>query len=167
MHECPYCGALLWAGERLKKQKKLKDGDTPTFSLCCAKGKIDLPLLKDPPKLLKDLLTNKHPKSRHFLENIIAYNKMFAFTSMGGNFSPTQGRGPYCYTLHGQNFQKIGSLLPFPGTTPKFSQLYIYDTEHEDSNRINAIRLLLTYSKVWNIFFYFIYVIYFLYKLRF
>nr|GEY14846.1 hypothetical protein [Tanacetum cinerariifolium] len=34
----------------------------------------------------------------------------------------------------------MGSLLPVAGSTPKFSQLYIYDTENEVSNRKNAIR---------------------------
>lgn len=66
---------------------------------------------------------------------------MFSFTSLGAKFSPmSNGRGPYCYTMHGQNYHRIGSLLPVSGSTPKFSQLYIYDTQNEDSNRIQAIR---------------------------
>lgn len=39
----------------------------------------------------------------------------------------------------GQNHHKIGSLMPTPGQTAKFAQLYIYDTENEVSNRIKAI----------------------------
>ncbi|OIT35849.1 putative udp-n-acetylglucosamine--peptide n-acetylglucosaminyltransferase sec [Nicotiana attenuata] len=34
---------------------------------------------------------------------------------------------------------KIGSLLPPEGSSPKFAQLYIYDTENEVKNRIHAI----------------------------
>nr|GEZ14365.1 hypothetical protein [Tanacetum cinerariifolium] len=71
-----------------------------------------------------------------------AYNMMFSFTSMGGKVdsSVNKGCGPYVYRLQGQNYPLMGSLLPVAGSTPKFSQLYIYDTENEVSNRKNAIR---------------------------
>ncbi|XP_012853624.1 PREDICTED: uncharacterized protein LOC105973150 [Erythranthe guttata] len=40
-----------------------------------------------------------------------------------------------------RNFQdNIRSLLPEEGTTPKFAQLYIFDTENEVQNRIAAVR---------------------------
>ena len=42
--------------------------------------------------------------------------------------------------LNGQNFHKIGSLLPVEGRLPKFSQLYIYDTQNEISNRMTHFR---------------------------
>ncbi|OMP04886.1 DNA helicase PIF1, ATP-dependent [Corchorus olitorius] len=34
---------------------------------------------------------------------------------------------------------RIGSLLPLPGNRPKFAQLYIYDTQNESTNRIEAL----------------------------
>ncbi|XP_035837979.1 uncharacterized protein LOC110942640 [Helianthus annuus] len=37
--------------------------------------------------------------------------------------------------ISGQNAHSLGSLLPKPGNKPKFSQLYIYDTENELLNR--------------------------------
>ncbi|KAH1197555.1 hypothetical protein GmHk_18G051321 [Glycine max] len=41
--------------------------------------------------------------------------------------------------LIGQPCHKIGSLLPIPEKKPKFTQLYIFDTENEVQNRINAM----------------------------
>ncbi|CAN7008375.1 unnamed protein product [Brassica oleracea var. botrytis] len=64
---------------------------------------------------------------------------MFAFTSMGGEIdaSVINGRGPYVFRLHGQNFHRIGSLLP-EGLPRAFAHLYIFDTENEVGNRISA-----------------------------
>ena len=69
------------------------------------------------------------------------YNSLFSFTSTGGRVDNTynNGGGPYCYRLNGQNHHKIGSLKPLPGEIPKYCQLYIYDTDHELSNRMAAI----------------------------
>ncbi|KAH0709621.1 hypothetical protein KY284_011048 [Solanum tuberosum] len=60
---------------------------------------------------------------------------------MGGKFdaSVNQTKGPRNFRLSGQNYHKIGSLLPNEGSTPKFAQLYIYDTENEVTNRMNVI----------------------------
>ncbi|XP_057248444.1 uncharacterized protein LOC125495260 [Beta vulgaris subsp. vulgaris] len=65
---------------------------------------------------------------------------MYSFTSMGGRIiaPTTHGRGPYTYKIGGQNHHLIGSLLPNDGARPKFSQLYIYDTEEEVQNRMSA-----------------------------
>ena len=97
------------------------------------RGQVKLSILQQPPELLSDLLEDRHKKSRSFIENLRAYNLMFSFTSMGGKIDKevNKGRGPYCFKMGGQNFHKIGSLLPDEGKEPKFAQLYIYDTEHE------------------------------------
>jgi len=67
---------------------------------------------------------------------------MFAFTSMGGNIDRTinQGEGPYVFRVNGQIHHRIGSLLPEPNKTPKFAELYIFDTKNEIENRLRAIR---------------------------
>ncbi|XP_074304677.1 uncharacterized protein LOC141639455 [Silene latifolia] len=134
---CNKCGAMLWYLERVRKDRNTLH---PTFSLCCSDGKITLPLLKQPPQLLLDLLSRRHPLSNHFIDNIRTYNIMFSFTSMGGKIdnSVNQGRGPYTFRMGGQNVHRIGSLLPPDRKTPKFCQLYIYDTEEEVQNRKNA-----------------------------
>ncbi|KAL8537189.1 hypothetical protein ACS0TY_012387 [Phlomoides rotata] len=66
---------------------------------------------------------------------------MFIFTSLGGTIdtSINKGGAPYVFRLHGSNYHQIGSMLPPPEKNPKFSQLYIYDTENEVNNRINAL----------------------------
>ncbi|XP_074306350.1 uncharacterized protein LOC141641592 [Silene latifolia] len=137
-YECTKCRAQMWFQERKKKKKGTR---CPKFSLCCSDGKVKLPWLKEPPQLLKSLLSRQHPFSKHFIENIRAYNGMFSFTSMGGKIdhSINQGRGPYTFRMGGQNIHRIGSLLPSTGATPKFCQLYIYDTEKEVENRKKAI----------------------------
>ncbi|WOH12558.1 hypothetical protein DCAR_0832063 [Daucus carota subsp. sativus] len=63
---------------------------------------------------------------------------MFCFTSTGGtvDHSVNNGGGPYIYRLNGQNHHVFGSLIPNDGDTPKFCQLYIYDTENELENRM-------------------------------
>ncbi|KAH9615177.1 hypothetical protein KSS87_021182 [Heliosperma pusillum] len=60
---------------------------------------------------------------------------------MGGKIdhSINQGRGSYTFQMGGQNVHRIGSLLPSAQATPKFCQLYIYDTEDEICNRKNTI----------------------------
>ena len=67
---------------------------------------------------------------------------MFAFTSAGIKFDKTidHSRGPPTIRIQGQPCHRIGSLLPMPGKEPKFAQLYIFDTENEVQNRINAMR---------------------------
>lgn len=67
---------------------------------------------------------------------------MFAFTSPGGKIdrSFNNGRGPPSIRIQGQSCHRIGSLLPMPGHTPKFAQLYIYDTENELQHRIGGLR---------------------------
>ncbi|XP_070006395.1 uncharacterized protein [Nicotiana sylvestris] len=86
-------------------------------------------------------MTNEGAKSKYFRENIRTYNSIFAFTSMGGkvDFSVNKTKGPRTFRLSGQNYHQIGSLLPPEGSSPKFAQLYIYDTENEVENRIHAI----------------------------
>ncbi|OIT36030.1 hypothetical protein A4A49_57877, partial [Nicotiana attenuata] len=54
-------------------------------------------------------------------------------------FSINQEKGPRTFRLCGQNYHQIGSLLPPERSTPKFAQLYIYDTGNEVTNRIKAI----------------------------
>jgi hypothetical protein len=50
------------------------------------------------------------------------------------------GIAPYVFKINGVVHHRIGSLLPKPGLRPKFAQLYIYDTEHEESNRLGVFK---------------------------
>lgn len=137
---CFECNAKLCQAEAARGNPQ---GKKVSYSLCCGNGKVQLPNQPQPPRLLFNLYRNKHPKSKNFFTNIRAYNMMFSFTSMGGKIdsSINRGRGPYVFRLQGQNCHTIGSLLPTLGSIPRFSQLYIYDTDNGVSNRKNAIRL--------------------------
>jgi hypothetical protein len=66
---------------------------------------------------------------------------MFAMTSMGAKVidSVNDGHGPYVFKITGQVCHRIGSLIPSHGARPEYAQLYLFDTEHEISNRINVV----------------------------
>ncbi|CAN7086002.1 unnamed protein product [Brassica oleracea var. botrytis] len=95
-YKCGHCGAIMWYGERLNKRRNAKK---PTFSLCGMQGQVQLPLLKEPPSVLKKLLEGDEPRSRHFQKHIRPYNMVFSFTSLGGRVerSLKKGRGPICF----------------------------------------------------------------------
>ena len=65
---------------------------------------------------------------------------MFAFTSFGANIeqSAKDSHGPYIFKISGQIHHLIGSLLPTDDERPRFTQLYIHDTENELDNRISS-----------------------------
>ncbi|KAJ9553601.1 hypothetical protein OSB04_017646 [Centaurea solstitialis] len=127
---CFHCGAAFWYGERLKGHSNRR---RPEYHLCCGGGKIYMYPERDPPQYIKELLQN-----RHFMENIRAYNQMFAMTSFGAKIddSINTGRGPYVFKLSGQVYHWMSSLCPPIGEAPRFLQLYIYDTHNEVENRM-------------------------------
>ncbi|KAJ9557686.1 hypothetical protein OSB04_012300 [Centaurea solstitialis] len=138
-HTCQFCHAIMWYEERTQKIKKT----TPKFMFCCSEGRVQVPLLQHPPKALSELLGLESGKrGLLFRKEIRTYNSMFAFTSFGARIdsSINRGKGPYVYRVSGQNYHRIGSLLPGRGKKPQFAQLYIYDTENEIDNRLDAIQ---------------------------
>ena len=134
---CAICRAVMWDMERNNKSNR---NAPPSFSLCCKSGQVILPLEDHPPEPLASLL-NGGPKTPHFRQNIRVYNCMFAMCSSGGKVDHKINRGgaPFCFKIRGQNMHFIGSLIPEEGSKPKFCQLYIYDTDNENSNRIGAV----------------------------
>uniref|UniRef100_A0A0R0HCZ1 ATP-dependent DNA helicase n=1 Tax=Glycine max TaxID=3847 RepID=A0A0R0HCZ1_SOYBN len=137
--QCTHCNAKMWYDERISKDRNTT---SPKFSLCCGDEKVELPLLQSPPKYLERLLFDgKESDSKNYQCNIRTYNMMFAFTSAGIKLdkSINESRGPPTIRIQGQPCHRIGSLLPMPGKQPKFSQLYIFDTQNEVENRINTM----------------------------
>jgi len=136
---CQKCGALVGYSERAEKHIVTS---TPKVSLCCMKGEISLPYMIEPPPLIRNLFKGIDSRSAHFISNLRSYNNMFAFTSLGGKVESegNDGSGPPRFVISGQNYHRIGSLLPSEGQKPKFAQLYIYDTENEVSNRVSHFR---------------------------
>ncbi|XP_057763551.1 uncharacterized protein LOC130984017 [Arachis stenosperma] len=138
IYQCQHCGANFWYEERIDKHFNAVN---PKFTLCCRQGQVQLPFLQQPPNTLDDLFFGDSAKATHFQKNTRTYNSMFAFTSFGGKVdkSINQGRAPPTFILHGQNYHLMGSLLPTEGSTAKFAQLYIYDTENEINNRTSVV----------------------------
>ncbi|XP_074336540.1 uncharacterized protein LOC141673679 [Apium graveolens] len=134
---CGKCNARMWKEERVNKY--VSQG-TPIFSICCKRGEVKLPPTPATPPYLQ-IIYNDPLKSITFLRNIGIYNAIFSFTSAGGNVDHSiyNGRGPYIYRLNGQNHHVFGSLIPDDGETPKFCQLYIYDTANEVNNRLRWV----------------------------
>lgn len=57
---CQYCGSLNFSDER-------NNGE---FSLCCHKGKVNLPQFDEPPPRIKKLFTEQTTLAKNFRENI-------------------------------------------------------------------------------------------------
>jgi hypothetical protein len=137
--QCAKCGAIVWDRETVGKSTPLNG---PKVSICCMKGNIILPYMIEPPALIKNLFSGVDTRSSNFISNLRCYNNMFAFTSFGGRVESREndGRGPPNFVISGQNYHRIGSLIPKQGERPKFAQLYIYDTENEVQNRLSHFR---------------------------
>lgn len=112
------------------------------FSICYGKGEIKVPKVKQTPKFLLDLHQHRE-KGPKFKRAIRSYNAMVNFSSIGGKIDNTinRSRGPKIFCMSGINDRKMGSLLPNDGETPKFCQLYIYDTENKVENRMKKINV--------------------------
>ena len=126
---CRHCGARFWYDEKLGSSTR----NRIDYHKCCNGGKVRLDAQGEYPQYIKDLFTD-----RHFMENIRAYNQMFAMTSLGAEVdnSINRGRGPYVFKISGQLYHQIGCLCPEANARPQFLQLYIYDTDHEVANRL-------------------------------
>jgi hypothetical protein len=113
--------------KELPKDKKIQQ--------CCAKDNVILPPAKPCPEPLASLLENRHLKWKHFMKQIRNYNSAHAFASMGANYSPPPGRGPYCVRIHGQIYHQTTPL----GQTanPKYSDLYFLDSAQATDFRAN------------------------------
>ncbi|RIA89653.1 hypothetical protein C1645_824534 [Glomus cerebriforme] len=136
---CLHCDAKFWLCEKNQNSSL----SSPRFAMCCAGGKVHLPPVLDPPPYLLDLYTLSHSDAISFRKNIRAYNGILACSSFGTNIDESfQGQGVSNFKIHGQIYHHIGTLLPDEGQNPVFAQLYIYDTNHENSNRLCVIHNL-------------------------
>ncbi|XP_074360913.1 uncharacterized protein LOC141701157 [Apium graveolens] len=119
---------------------KSNKNSSPTFSLCCKNGQVQLSPEKQPPEPLRSLLYG-NDMTIHFKLNHRLYNPLFVMCFGGCKIyhKINNGGAPYCFKVKGQNIHLLGSMLPANGESPKFCQVYIYDTENELENRMNLI----------------------------
>ena len=130
---CGDCNALVWLAESTEKDRLTK---RPLFTICCKQGRIKLPIIRDPPIELENLLNEPS-----FRSNIRVFNSLLSMCSMGAeiDYSIINSGGPFCFKVHGENYHSIGSLLPVDGERPKFLQMYIFDTSNEIKNRLSIM----------------------------
>jgi hypothetical protein len=73
----------MWYQER---KGKGKDTTNPKFQMCCNNGKVQLPLLKQPPEVLRQLLFDQTSvESKKFQQNTRIYNSVFIHISWNEN----------------------------------------------------------------------------------
>ncbi|XP_028092146.1 uncharacterized protein LOC114292392 [Camellia sinensis] len=110
-----------------------------TSTMCCNNGTIVLPPVTAPNEMI-DIFFDQTVEGRHFRQHIRAYNHVFSFTSMGVHVDEnlaTRTRDVYTFRAQGAIYHKIGSLLPNSSDRPRYLQLYVYDTNHENENRMS------------------------------
>ena len=128
--ELQYCGKMdQICGECDAAHFKKERPADKKFSTCCSKGKVILPQSNECPELLLHLMSNSHPKSKHFMRKIRLYNSALAFASMGASIVTPPNRGPYCFRLHGQVYRNTCPVGAPNTTNPRYAQLYFIDSE--------------------------------------
>ncbi|XP_026436150.1 uncharacterized protein LOC113334013 [Papaver somniferum] len=95
--------------------------------------KVRLPLLREPPRPLRELFEGNDARSTSFRNYIREYNAANAYTSLGCKLDERilKGRGPRPFAIHGELRHLTGGILPLPGNERHavYSQLYIYDPD--------------------------------------
>jgi hypothetical protein len=100
---------------------------------CCSNGITVVEKVPSPPEKILPLFDASTEEGRHFLKNVRVYNNVLSLASIGcaerclPRFNPT-------FTIQGKMYHRIGLLLPDPGESPKFMQLYFHDMENKLSH---------------------------------
>ena len=85
------------------------------FSACCGNGKIDLPLLQDPPQYIMDLLTGGNPNAQLFRNHIRTYNSALSFASLiaeGLDHELANAQnGIYTFRVNGDIYHKLNTNM--------------------------------------------------------
>jgi hypothetical protein len=136
-YECQHCRARLFECERR------------LGSFCCSGGRVDLPVLEDPPEPLARLLTSDDEDAREFRLHARHYNNVFAMASLHADdeFHPDEGVSEV--VINGQVYGRIGGLDPAPrrnrtsgktrSATRLFGQYYVVDNrESAIEGRLNV-----------------------------
>lgn len=95
-YRCTNCQAFFWLEERIvSRSMKTR----PVYHSCCLGGRVKLYMHSQYPPYIKNLFSD-----RGFMDNIRAYNQMFAMTSLGATVDDpiNNGRGPYVFKVSGQ-----------------------------------------------------------------
>ena len=121
---CGHCGALHWVDERANRGRQ-----SPRFETCCKQGAVSLNNLREPPALLRRLLTTADPESRKFRKSLRQYNAAFAFTSVNCNQDKhlSDQPGVTSFNIHGELYHLQGPLQTAEDSVPQYAQLFFFD----------------------------------------
>ena len=124
---CNHCSALHWLEQRTNVYPSTKQH--PLFSTCCNKGDVVIPLMRQPPPLLRSLYNDDTSLARHFRTHIRKYNSALAFASL--KYQPDQRvrGGLQCFQIHGALYHLAGPLQHATNIRPQFAQVFLYDPE--------------------------------------
>ena len=92
---------------------------------CCNNGKVQLPCVRDPPSVLKKLLS----ENRTFKNSIRSYNNAMSLASIGFDHEVVMPGFSPNVKIQGKIYHSIGSLFPDTGEPKKFAQIYVHDED--------------------------------------
>ena len=123
---CLFCQALVWTEEKTGSYNK-----NSVYSICCSKGKVQLPATKALPQTLLTMLD--YPK---YMGPIRHYNASFSFISFNATTDANLSKGNvYTLRIVGQIHHRIGPLVNPVGKKPQCAQIYFHDSENEDPRK--------------------------------
>jgi len=133
--KCLYCGGLHFKQEKTGR-------DSSIFTLCCQKGKVSLPHLRNSP-YFQELIGNSQSenraarlRSKNYLDNIRQFNSAFAMVSSESHLDENITHGIYNFKIHDAFYHRVGPLIPQEGRDPKYAQIYMYDVDTATQQRM-------------------------------
>jgi len=112
---CPHCLALYFPSEVTTRGH---------YYRCCLNGATTLRPLRESTPFIRSLLTNNHPLSAHFLQNILYYNNSMAMASIGIKMYKFPNRGPPVVKINGLSYHNTLMLTP-DNDRRKYAKLYV------------------------------------------
>jgi hypothetical protein len=125
-----------------KEERTGGNAQRPLFGICCAKGKVQLPLPDPPPEPLNSLLLRQDSTGRHFRKRARQYNTIFQMASTGANVDHVGigGGGPPVFRIRGTVHHRMNTqILPAQGAQATFGQLYTLDGQAEVDARMGVL----------------------------
>jgi hypothetical protein len=99
------------------------------FKICCKDGDVVIPAIQHPPPQLRELYESSDEPAKKFRDEIRRYNGKLAFTSIGYTADTRVNGGYVPFQIQGQLYHLQGPLENQPGAAPRYSQLWIVDSE--------------------------------------
>ena len=110
---CQFCDAVYYSKEKYR-------------NLCCKKGQVAIPPVKEPPTCLKYLFELDTEEACYFSDNVQTYNGALAFGSLRANTVIIPGKS--CYVVQGQVYSDASECFPREGQPP-MNQLWFVETD--------------------------------------